>query len=688
MSYSFRSLQNNTTVPAMADNCGAFEELERGVCAALETYSNVHRGTGHYSMVSTELFERARDIIIEYLGLKKNEYMVVYCTGRGLEVLETQLKSNNYHILSSRDIGLSLGLRALVIRKSALPKGLPFQTGGNVVKIVSPNSVIWADAPHKFEAGTPRIINAIAFARALKVKRQFGNGYLKPQDDAMFSATEILYHDELSGYSGLQLLAELRKLLVGRDLRVPTAEGEKPYINFDNSASTPTFFPIWNAVSKTWQQSEKVHVDIVREVKKILADFLGASLEKYDTIFTCNATEALNIAAGLVQNEYADISGLVIVNTLMEHNSNELPWRYIPGASLIRFPVDSEGFVNLGELEQILRKYNLEGIFGKKRIRIVAISGASNVLGTINDMGAISKIVHKYNARLLVDAAQLVAHRKINMEKCGIDYLAFTGHKVYAPFGSGALIVKKGYMRLDYSELKRIKASGEENIVGIAALGKAITLLQRVGMDVIENSEKALVRRLLRGLSRIQGIEVFGIGDPDSKQFHQKGGVIAFRFRRVPHNLAAKELAEYGGIGVRHGCFCAHLLVKHILKIHPVRAFAAEVGLIVIPRLTSVLLPGLIRVSFGLENEDSEVDRLIKVLERIDSAPRSTVNRLLAFTRNGTPFLARTDVQEQMKEFLETCIKKVYSLRSDRLSKGRKFTLIEQQAHLAETQNW
>lgn len=81
MSYSFRSLQNNTTVPAMADNCGAFEELERGVCAALETYSNVHRGTGHYSMVSTELFERARDIIIEYLGLKKNEYVVVYCTG-------------------------------------------------------------------------------------------------------------------------------------------------------------------------------------------------------------------------------------------------------------------------------------------------------------------------------------------------------------------------------------------------------------------------------------------------------------------------------------------------------------------------------------------------------------------------------------------------------------------------------
>lgn len=665
MSCSLKDLQNSRTVPAMIGNCREFEKIERGVLSALETYSNVHRGTGHFSMISTELFERAREIVIEFLGLKKDGYVVVFCTGHGAEILKTQLKSKNYHIVSSQDIGLPLGLRALVVKKSDLPKGLPFQTGGNVVKIVSPNSVIWADAPYKFEAGTPGIINVIAFASAFKVKKQFGNGCFRAKEDTMSSATEILYHDELSGYSGSQLLDKLRKLAIGHNLHVPTAEGEQPYINFDNAASTPTFFPIWNAVRMAWRQSEKVHVDIVHEVKKILADFLGASIKRYDTIFTSNTTEALNIAARLIQNEYKDGSELVILNTLLEHNSNELPWRYISGASLIRFPVDSEGFMNLDELEITLRKYNRQGIFGKKRIRIVAISGASNVLGTINNIEKVGKIAHKYNARILVDAAQLVAHRRIHMGKCDIDYLAFCGHKVYAPFGSGALIVKKEYMHLDPFELRRIKASGEENVIGIAAMGKAVTLLQRIGMDVIEKREKALVRRLLRGLPKFQGIEVFGIGDPDSKRFHQKGGVISFSFKGVPHNLAAKELAEYGGIGVRHGCFCAHLLVKRLLKIDPLRAFAADVCLILLPGLTSLLLPGLIRVSFGLGNEESEVDRLIQVLEKIDSVPRSIVNRRLAFTRNGTPFLKRTDVQERMEEFLESCIKKVYSLRSD-----------------------
>ncbi len=660
------------------DNHRSFEELERGVEAALETYANVHRGTGHCSMVSTALYEHARDVVLEYLGLEKREYVVVFCTGRISDQLEAQLNYENYHLISSRDFGLPLGLRALAIRKKALPKGLPLQTGGDVVKMVSPNSVIWADAPHRFEAGTPSIINAISFARALKVKQQFEMGCLEKREDDILSASQILYRDGLSGYSGMQLLTELRKTLIGHDLHVPTAEGEKAVVNFDNGASTPTFSPIWKTVCQTWRQSEKVHLDIVREVKKILAGFVGACLSTYDTLFTCNTTEALNIAARLIQDEYKDDSELVILNTLLEHNSNELPWRYIPGASLIKTPVDDKGFVNLSELEWLLQKYNRDAVFGKKRIRIVAISGASNALGTINDIRAISGIAHKYGARILVDAAQLIAHHKIDMEASGIDYLAFSGHKAYAPFGSGALIVRKEYLHLNSFELKKLKASGEENVVGIAALGKAMTLLQRVGMDVIRNKEKALERRLLDGLSNIQDIEVFGINDANSKQFDQKGGVVSFSFKGTPHNLAAKELAEYGGIGVRNGCFCAHLLVKHLLKIHPARAFSANISLVVLPVLTSYLLPGIVRVSFGLENTDSEVDRLIKVLERINNTPRSIMNRLLAFTSNGTPFLDRTDVQKQMEAFLDTRMKKVYSLRSDRLPKRENFILIDQ----------
>jgi selenocysteine lyase/cysteine desulfurase len=248
------------------------------------------------------------------------------------------------------------------------------------------------------------------------------------------------------------------------------------------------------------------------------------------------------------------------------------------------------------------------------------------------------------------------------MDEWGIDYLAFSGHKIYAPFGSGALIVRKEYLNTNHFELEKIRTSGEENIVGIAALGEAITLLQRVGMAVIEEKEKALVYRLLKGLSEIRGIDIFGIRDPDSKKLNQKGGVVSFRLKRVPHNLAAKELAEQGGIGVRNGCFCAHLLVKHLLKIHPAASFFTNIGFILLPGLTRAFLPGLVRVSFGLENDENDVERLLNSIEKIASGTSSIINKLLAFNRNGTPFLSRTTVQGQMEVFLETHVRKVYSL--------------------------
>ncbi len=132
----------------------------------------------------------------------------------------------------------------------------------------------------------------------------------------------------------------------------------------------------------------------------------------------------------------------------------------------------------------------------------MAVSGASNVLGVFNDLAEISRIAHRYGARLLVDAAQLVAHRKVEMAACGIDYLAFSAHKVYAPFGTGVLLVRKGLLTFSPAEMERIRSSGEENAGGIAALGKALVLLQRIGLDVIQEEEQALTGRALRGLAQ------------------------------------------------------------------------------------------------------------------------------------------------------------------------------------------
>jgi selenocysteine lyase/cysteine desulfurase len=645
---------NRTNLP---DNQNAFKELEKSIYIALETYSNVHRGTGHYSMVSTELYEKAREIILDYLGLNKKDYHLIFCSAYGSELIQKQINARNYYILSNHDIGLPIGLRALAIKKNDLPKGIPFQTGGSVIKMVSPNSVIWADGPHKFEAGTPAVINAITYAKALMLKHQFGFDFNK-KEDAKFDLKQLLYEDTLSGYSGLQLMNELRKMLIGNNILIPIENGEGKYINLDNAASAPTFTPVWETVKKAFQAPEETHSEIIKEVKKIISEFLGANLEDYNIIFTSNATEALNITSEFIKNEYK--KDCVILNSLLEHNSNELPWRYIPSSSLLKLSVDNEGFINNDELENILIKYNNEYIYGSKRIRIVCLSAASNVLGSFNDLEAISTIVHKYGARLLVDGTQVTAHRGINIEKCGIDYFIFSGHKIYAPFGSGVMVLKKQYINIDKSELERIINSGEENITGIAALGKAVLLLRRIGMKNIEESETDLTSSLLKGLSEIKDIEVFGIDNPDSKRFSQKGGIVSFSMRKVPHNLAAKELAEQGGIGVRYGCFCSHLLVKHILKIHPLRAFAANMGLYLLPELTSVILPGLIRVSFGIENEKSDVTRLLEVLKKMAGSKRSILHRIPAYTHNATLFLPKNKISVQIKKFCDIRLKNVY----------------------------
>jgi selenocysteine lyase/cysteine desulfurase len=629
--------------PGNNETAEAFTELERGVHAALETYSNVHRGSGHSSMVSTHLFEQARDIVLEYLGLNKSKYVVIFCTPRRAEVLKAQLKPESYQRVSCQDIGLPLGVRALAVKRKALPGGTPFQTGGGTTRLVSPGWVIWADAPDRFEAGTPAIVNIITFAKALQLIRHFGNDAFREANDEKLDASDILYHDELEEYSGRKLLDELRQTLIGRGVLVPTAEGNKPFINLDNGASTPTFTPVWNAVCQTWRQPKQVQQDIIHEVRTICAGVLGAPLTAYDVIFTSNTTEAINLTAESLSSEPGQSTETVVINTLLEHTSNDLPWRMVPHLSLIRLQVDAEGFVDLNGLDTLLSAYNQKGLHGKKRIKIVAMSGASNVLGVFNNLVEISRIVHRYGALLLVDAAQLVAHRKVEMERCGIDYLAFSAHKVYAPFGTGVLVVRKGLLIFSPAELKLIQSSGEENAAGIAALGKALVLLQKIGLDLIQQEEQALTRRALQGLSQIAGLRLYGIKDPDSPRFTQKGGVIVFAMKGIYADKIAKELAERGGIGVRYGCHCAHILIKHLVDVGP---FLAQFQRLMAALFPKIKFPGLARISFGIENSEEDVDTLIKVLDKIARQPRIPVQK---------------DVQQQMMEFATAAAQRVYT---------------------------
>lgn len=628
--------------PQKNESKDAFAELERAIHAALETYSNVHRGNGHFSMATTHLFEQARKIILEYLGLNTGNHVVVFCSPRSAELLKAQIKPGSFQLLSSFDFGLPLGVRALVIRKNDLPKKVPFHTGGGTARLMSKDWIVWAAAPDRFEAGTPAIINIIAFARALSTIQHSGKGTFRNTTAEKLTAAEIIYQDELDQLSGSELLEKLRKTLVGRGVQVPTTKGIRPFINLDNSASTPTFTPVWNAFRRTLQQSEQVKKEVVLEAKSVCAKTLGAPLTDYEVIFTSNTTEAINLAAESLSRELDEATEPVVLGTLLEHSSNDLPWRMIPNASIIRLSVDSEGFVDLNELKTLLIDYNKKNEYGKKRIKLVAISGASNVLGICNKLEEISRIVHQYGTRLLVDGAQLVAHQKIDMEGCGIDYLAFSAHKVYAPFGSGALVVRKGLLKFNPAELTQIQASGDENAAGIAALGKSLVLLQRIGMDLIHQEEQALTARASLGMAPIANLEIYGVKHPESPGFTHKLGVIVFALKNKMATQVGKELASWGGIGVRSGCHCAHITVKYILKVGPGLEKFQKLIVTLFPKLS---LPGLVRVSLGIENTNEDVDTLLRILAEIAEKSQSA---------------SKKEAKQQMDDFVKAVAERVY----------------------------
>jgi selenocysteine lyase/cysteine desulfurase len=591
----------------------SFAELEQGVFAALETYSNVHRGSGHFSKTSTKNYEQAREMVLDYAGLNKADYRVIFCTPRRAEVFMKHLKPGNYQMVPESDQGWPLGVRALAVKKGAFPREVPFQSGGGTAKLVAKDWVIWADGVERFEAGTPPIINVIAFARALGLMKQSGNDPFTMLTPEVLTARNILYSDGLSDFSGKELLEKLRETHIGSSVMVPTSDGMQPFINLDNAASTPTFTPIWDACRLTWQQSEPVKQQIVHEVKAIVADVLGAPLTEYEVIFTSNTTEAINLAAESLSLESGKDNGPVVINTLLEHSSNDLPWRDIPGGELIRLIFNNEGFINLNDLEAALAESAPKNPGDQERIRLVAISGASNVLGVCNNLQEVSRIVHQHGARLLVDAAQLVAHRTVEIASTGIDYLTFSAHKVYAPFGCGVLVVRKGLLKFSPDDRELIRQSGEENAGGIAALGKALLLLKRIGPDLIREEERILTARALRALANIPGLRVHGVNDPESPSLAQKTGVIPFDFGNIMPSKVAKYLAHEGGIGVRSGCHCAHLAIKHMHHISP---FLEQ-----FQRLIQILFPkfrflGVVRVSLGIENTETDIDALIRVLEK------------------------------------------------------------------------
>lgn len=423
-----------------------------------------------------------------------------------------------------------------------------------------------------------------------------------------------------------------KSLVLGENYMVPTiTSGKVRYVNLDNAASTPPFRSVVNKVNEFSKIYSSVHrgngyksllcTEIYEECRKIVGHFVRANLNDSSIIYVKNSTEAINKLANCFQFEESDI----VICSRMEHHSNDLPWR--KNAVIKYVEVKENGELDIEHYKNLLYLY-------KGKVKLVVITGASNVTGFINPIYDMAAMAHEYGAKILVDGSQLVPHRKIDirntMDKEHIDFIVFTAHKIYSPFGAGVLIGSKDFFNkvepdalgggivrmvteneVYWEETPERHEAGTPNIVGAVALAAAIRTYESIGMEEIENHENRLTCYLLKKMIKIRGVKIYGYPKADKEK---RVGVVAFAMEGVNHSLLASILAYEYGIGVRHGCFCAHSYVLRLLGVDE-RTLNTYKELLLSGDKSNV--PGLVRVSLGVYNTHEDIDIFISALNNI-----------------------------------------------------------------------
>lgn len=426
-------------------------------------------------------------------------------------------------------------------------------------------------------------------------------------------------------------LEYFRRQIVGLDKKVPLLDGSlRKYINLDNAASTPCLKPVLDKVNDFLDWYSSIHrgsgfksllsSEVYDLAHQMVGDFVGADLRSNTVVFTKNASEALNKLA----NRFPFGDDPIVLTSLMEHHSNDLPWR--KRAKVIYGEVDKYGALDLDDLEKKLKKH-------KGRIQLLALTGVSNVTGYVNPFHQIASLAHRYDAKIIIDAAQFMSHRPLDVKADDdpehIDYLVFSAHKMYAPFGTGVLIGPKSTFQqgdpehvgggtvelvtldeVQWTGLPDKEEVGSPNVVGAVALAEAIKILKEIGMDAIASHEKKLTQYAIKNLRSIKDVIIYGNQDYDEDRL----GVIPFNLSGFHHGLVSTILSYEEGIGVRHGCFCAHPYVDRLLGTteEESRRLREE-----IKRRNKANLPGAVRISFGFYNTEEETDQLIEALEKI-----------------------------------------------------------------------
>ena len=303
--------------------------------------------------------------------------------------------------------------------------------------------------------------------------------------------------------------------VVGGELLVPVIGGAaRRYVNLDNAASTPAlrsvadtvaeFLPYYSGVHRGTGYKSRVSTAAFEQARQIVGGFVGADPDRDVVVFTKNTTEAINKFAGTLQAA----PGSVVLTTVLEHHSDDLPWRST--FRTVHVGLTADGMLDVDHLDQLLAR--LAG-----DVALLAVSGASNVTGIVQPVHELAAMVHAVGGRILVDAAQLAPHRRIDMgphdDPGHLDAVVLSAHKLYAPFGTGVLVGPRtafaavpreaggGTVRavttdtVAWAELPDREEAGSPNVVGAIALAAAIRVLDEVGLDRVAAQERALTGR-------------------------------------------------------------------------------------------------------------------------------------------------------------------------------------------------
>jgi selenocysteine lyase/cysteine desulfurase len=411
--------------------------------------------------------------------------------------------------------------------------------------------------------------------------------------------------------------------LVGDGLPVPCVDGrERPYLNLDSAASASAlpavarrveeFLPWYSSVHRGAGYKSRLATNAYEEARLAALRFAGRPDDGDDiAVIVRNTTEAINHLAYRLPLSADD----VVVTTVVEHHAMLLPW-----ARRCR-----RRFVECGSDGTFTSDDVAAALDASPRPKLLAVTGASNVTGWLPPLDAILAVAHERGIPVVVDAAQLAPHRPLPP---AADYIAWSGHKMYAPYGAGILIGPRatfaegdpflaGGGAVDLVDLDEVswtdpperEEAGSPNVIGAVALDTAFAEFDRLGWKAIIEHDDALVGPLRAGLAAIPGVRLLGPKPPDVTL-----PLATFNIDGMHHALVAARLSAEYGIGVRHGCFCAHPYLLRLLDLSPEEVADYRSAVL---RHDRRAMPGAVRASGGLSTSLDDVDRFVAAVADI-----------------------------------------------------------------------